>query len=305
MQKLKVDLKNCYGIKQLKAELDFSDRRAFAVYAPNGAMKSSFAETFKDIADGKESKDRVFVQRKCERKITDEKDAPLSRNVVMVIRPYEQVFGWNEQTSTLLVNQDLRKQHEQLHGELNKTKNAFLVGVKEQSGSKQDLEKEISVAFTHREKQFFDALLRVRGEVASQKDAPLAKISYDVIFNDQVLAVLGEKDFKTAIDDYVRRYNELLEKSTYFKRGVFNYYNAAQIAKTLADNGFFDAKHTVSLKADKTLEITDVGQLEKLIEKELQGLASDSQLKRKFADLKKFLEKKQGSSGIPHLHQQL
>ena len=55
---------------------------------------------------------------------------------------------------------------------------------------------------------------------------------------------------------YIRKYNELLAASTYFKKGIFTYYNAASIAKSLADNGFFDASHTVTLNADTKLEIT-------------------------------------------------
>src|SRR5436190_22014994 len=69
MQKIRVDLKNCYGIKDLKAEFDFSKGRAVAVYAPNGAMKSSFAETFIDVATGQASKDRVFPKRATSRTI--------------------------------------------------------------------------------------------------------------------------------------------------------------------------------------------------------------------------------------------
>ena len=36
MRKILVDLQNCYGIKSLKAEFDFSKSRAVAIYAPNG-----------------------------------------------------------------------------------------------------------------------------------------------------------------------------------------------------------------------------------------------------------------------------
>lgn len=291
MKRLTVDLENCYGIKKLKAEFDFSEGRAFAIYAPNGAMKSSFAETFKDVADGKPSRDRVFPARKCQRSITDDTGADLPAKAVMVIRPYEEVFGCNEETLTLLVDPELRKQYEQLHGDLNKAKAAFLAALKAQSGSRKDLEREISLAFTHRDKQFYAALDRVRNEVLAQPDAPFADIQYDVIFNDKVLEVLATKDFKSAIDGYVKRYNQLLDKSTYFKKGVFNYYNASQIARTLAANGFFNAKHTVHLNADTVLEITDEKQLERLIAKELEGIASDEQLRKQFADLQKILEK--------------
>jgi hypothetical protein len=41
MKALKLDLENCYGIKQLKVDLDFSRGSAIAIYAPNGSMKRS------------------------------------------------------------------------------------------------------------------------------------------------------------------------------------------------------------------------------------------------------------------------
>src|SRR5580692_8581772 len=79
MDRVTVDLKNCYGIKNLKYQVDFAQRRAYAIYAPNGSMKSSFAQTFKDIADGEPSKDRIFPTRVSVRKITDENGAELPK----------------------------------------------------------------------------------------------------------------------------------------------------------------------------------------------------------------------------------
>lgn len=52
--------------------LDFSDRHAVAIYAPSGTMKTSFARTFKDLAAGDDSVDRVFSDREFSRSITDE-----------------------------------------------------------------------------------------------------------------------------------------------------------------------------------------------------------------------------------------
>ena len=82
-----------------------------------------------------------------------------------------------------------------------------------------------------------------------------------MVFDDKVLGFLGTKDFKSAIEGYIKKYNELLAASTYFKKGTFNYYNAANIAKQLAENGFFAAKHSVNLNADKKLEITSQKEL--------------------------------------------
>jgi hypothetical protein len=53
MDQVTIDLQNCYGIKALKHDFDFSHTHAHAIYAPYGAMKSSLAQTFKDASEGK------------------------------------------------------------------------------------------------------------------------------------------------------------------------------------------------------------------------------------------------------------
>jgi len=291
MKQLSIDLANCYGIKKLQKKFDFSDQNVYAIYAPNGSMKSSLAQTFKDVADGVQSKDRIFPGRVCTRKITDENGADLPQQNILVLPPYDQFLGHTEKTSTLLVNNVLRKEYEQLHNEIDKSTEAFVRSLKELSGSKKDLENEISLTFMATEGLFYEALGRVKDEVRKQPDAPFADVRYDAIFDDRVLSLLATKDFKTAIRDYITKYNELLAASTFFKKGIFEYYNAGQIAKTLADNGFFAAKHTISLNANKKLEISTQKQLEELIAGELDNITKDKDLKKKFDEIKKLLEK--------------
>ena len=115
MNKLNVDIENCYGIKKLQTQFDFSQKKAYAIYAANGAMKSSLAQTFKDVADATASKDRIFPARVCNRKITDENGFDLPKESVLVVPPYDEVFGHTEKTSTLLVDSKLRKEYEELH----------------------------------------------------------------------------------------------------------------------------------------------------------------------------------------------
>lgn len=292
MKKLNIDLENCYGIKKLKTELDFSNHKVYAIYAGNGAMKTSLAQTFKDIADEIASKDRIFPDRVCKRIITNENGVDLPKENVFVIRPYDDgVIGHTEKTSTLLVNSKLRKEYEELYIEIDNSKEIFLKALKEQSGSKKDLESEISSTFTKSDNEFYNALNRVRDEVIGQKDTPFASVNYDTIFDEKVLSILGTKDVKAAIESYIKKYNELLAVSTYFKKGIFNYYNASTIAKSLADNGFFDAKHTVNLNANEKLEITSQKQLEELIKKEKDGISNDEELKKKFSDIEKLIQK--------------
>src|ERR1019366_457336 len=291
MGTVKVDLENCYGIKKLQYEFNFSKERVYAIYAPNGMMKSSLAQVFQDVAQAAISSDRIFPTRKTKMKITGETGTQVSKESVFVVRPYDAEFAHTEKTSTLLVEPKLRKEYEQLHVGIDNAKDALFKALKEQSHSKKDLEAEISLAFTTTDKEFYIALTRIKKEVVDQKDTPFADVLYDRIFDDKVLSAQQTKDLKTAIEEYVKRYNELLAASTYFKRGTFDYYNAGQIAKSLADNGFFDAKHTVNLKSATNIEIKTQKELEDIITKEKDAIIKDKNLRKKFDEIAKLLEK--------------
>lgn len=291
MRYLAINLVNCYGIRKLNATLDFSNAKAITIYAPNGSMKTSLAQTFEDIAAGTASRDRIFPARVCTRDVKDENGDDLPKGSVLVVRPYEETLGHTTKTSILLVNEKLRREYDELHVDIEAARTAFLKALKEQSGSKRDMEKEISLAFTAAEDRFYVALNRIRDEVADRQDSPLKDVPYDLIFDDKVLSFLNTQDFKTAIDAYITKYNELLATSTYFKKGIFNYYNAAQIAKHLADNGFFAAKHSVNLNARETKEITTQTQLEDLISAEKEAISNDKDLRKKFADIEKLIHK--------------
>jgi hypothetical protein len=243
MNQLTIDLDNCYGIKRLHKQLDFTTERVYAIYAPNGQMKTSLAKAFQDIAGGTKSTDRIFPARTTKNKITDERGIDLPKDSVLVVGPYDEEFCHTEKTSTLLVDTKLRMEYEQIHADIDASKDALLEAMKEQSKSKKNLEREISSAFTSSEDDFYTAIIRIKNELQEQKEAPFSEVVYDKIFDEKVLSVLGTTDVKSAIAAYVQRYNELLAASTFFKKGTFDYYNAGQIAKSLASNGFFEANH--------------------------------------------------------------
>jgi len=291
MKKLNLALEHCYGIRKLEASLDYSNSSAVSIYAPNGAMKSSLANTFQDIADGRESKDRVFQERVTLRGVKDEAGAELAADSILVLRPYEETPGQNNEAATLLVNQALRKEYEALHADINSARTAFLKAVKTQSKAKRDVDKEISTTFTAGSDQFYVALNRIKDELAEQPDAPFATVPYEVLMDEKVLTFLATGDSKTAIDDYVKKYNELLAASKYFKKGTFNYYNAATVARQLKENGFFQAKHTVSLNGEKRMEITSEEELEGLIKEEKDRITNDAGLRQKFETLEKQIQK--------------
>jgi hypothetical protein len=126
MDRVNVDLKHCYGIKSLSRDFDFTKVAAYAIYAPNGVMKSSLAQTFQDARDGTDSEDRIFPARETTRTIIDEAGQNIDGERILVVLPYDPDFGVNEKTSTLLVDPKLRKEYEQLHVEIDKAKGALL-----------------------------------------------------------------------------------------------------------------------------------------------------------------------------------
>lgn len=291
MKKIKTKLENCYGIKDLSTEFDFSHHRVVAIYAANGVMKSSLAQSFLDLSNGQKSSDRIFPNRPTTRKITDESERDLESKSVFVVTPYNENLSHSEKTSTLLVNNTLRQEYEKLHIEVDKAKETFLSAIQKQAKSKRDFEVEVSLAFTPTDNEFFKAIKRIKEEVIKQRETPFAEMPYDIIFDEKVISFLNTKDFKTAILDYVQKYNTLLDDSIYFKKGIFDYYKAGTIAKSLSDNGFFEAKHTINLNATDKKEITNQKELEELIETEKNTILKDETLKKKFAEIEKQITK--------------
>jgi hypothetical protein len=287
MIKLTVDLENCYGIKKLLYTFNFETNRSYAIYASNGSMKTSLARTLKDYAERRQSGDLIFTSRTASRKIVDENNAPVNPDNIFVILPYDADSHLYEKTSTLLVNKELRKEYQAIHVELDESKKALLEALAKQSRSTRDLEKEISIAFTGVEDKFYLAIARIAQEALEQQDAPLSSVPYDVVFEQRVLDFLEDKDVRLTLGEYAREYDKLISQSAFFKKGIFEYYDASEIAKHLAKHGFFKAEHTVYLNGKKPVKVTTEKQLEKLIKEERDGITSNPELKKQFDKLEK------------------
>lgn len=285
MEKITINLENCYGIKKLTKELDFSNQRTIAIYAPNGVMKTSFAKTFKDISAGLDSKDLIFSSRKTVREIRKEDESDINKEEVFVVEPYNEIFE-SEKMSTLLVNKDLKKRYDEIHSKIDAEKDKLVKELKALSGLRDSNEKEISETFTGSDNNFFISLLRIKDEVLDEKVPEFSDISYKEVFNEKVISFLRTKDFKKKITEYIKKYNDLVESSRYFKKGVFNHNNATVIAKSLMDNGFFEAEHTISLNAKEgKREIRTKNDLEKIIEEEKSTILNNPDLLRIFEEL--------------------
>ncbi|GAI24388.1 unnamed protein product, partial [marine sediment metagenome] len=203
MRKLKINLQNCYGIKHLKKDFDFSQQKTCVIYASNGAMKTSLAKTFKDLSNGVNSKDLIFPNRETIREIKNEDDNDITKEQVFVIEPYNDNEDFNsEKMSTLLVNNKLKKLYDEIHIKIDEKKDDLLKELKILSGLRSDIEKEISDDFTHTDSQLFVSLTRVQKEVLDSSEPEFSDISYKEIFNDKVITFLETKDFKRKLAEY-------------------------------------------------------------------------------------------------------
>ncbi|MHB8380508.1 MAG: phage infection protein [Acidimicrobiales bacterium] len=293
MKQLMLEMQNCHGIRGLKSTLDFHDKTAIAIYAPNGAMKTSLAKTFQDLKQNRDSLDGVFPERTTVRIVQDENGQDVPGSDVVVVLSYDEELGPTEATSTLLVNQVLRKEYESLQEELFKARDELVAGIKAQAGTRQDVSKLISRSFTKEDDNFFVALSRIDEELTKQTDAPFSEVPYDTLFNEKVRAIAETAEFGTALTEYVTRLNDLLDKSVFFSRNTFSYYNASNVTKSLGDNKYFQANHTLTLRGTdgKQIEVTNAKQLDELVTEEQQRITEDEVLRKKLLAIKKQLER--------------
>lgn len=292
MKTLNVALKNCHGIRELDAAFSFEKGNAVAVYAPNGTMKTSFARTFEDLAGGQETADHMFPTRATERSVTDENGDDPDPNDVVVVLSYDEQLGPTESTSTLLVNPELRKEYEGLQVDLLDARDELVTALKTQSGTKQDVANVLSRAFTQEDDRFFEALVRISYEVEQLEDTRFADLPYDVLFNGKVDAVLRTPGVQSQLAEYVTRLNELLDESTFFSRSSFDFYNATNVTKSLGDNGFFAAKHSLLLHGeDEPRTVASDAELKALIADEKKRITDDEALRKKLDAVEKALQK--------------
>jgi hypothetical protein len=293
MRNLSVDLKNCYGIKRLQKDFVFnSTYKTHLVYAPNGAMKTSFANVFQAISKGECPIDRIFPSRPTACIVTADHDE-LVGDKILIIAPYGDRFQ-SQKTSTLLANKELKEQHEKINETINKKKEQFLAQISKKSGLKSGVEDEFVRSFSPSSTSFLAQLEAIEKEIAQEQDLSFEDVRYSLVFNDKVEKFLESPEIRREISEYVSRYNELLESSTFFKKGVFNHNNAADVCNNLAANGFFEASHSVNLNKDKnTIEILTKEDMERVIEDEKNNILSDPDLKSKFEIIDKAITKNQ------------
>ncbi len=279
---LSLNLKNCYGIGKLEVELEFK-HKGYAIYAPNGVMKTSFAKTMLDISKGEQPSDLAFPDRDsiCDVKLNEE---PIKQEDIFVVRPYDEKYS-PEGVSTLLANDDLKKRYEEVHKDIGEAKKDLDKKLRSLSGfgdrSRENIDSIIEGIF---DGKYYDALLHLESELEGTKDATFGNADYKIIFDPKVLKLLTDDAVGATVEEFAQKYDELTESSPILRK-QFQYHNINQVQQQLEANNFFNAGHSINLSDESGLEKTEFTTNESLLDKieaEKLRVLSDITLRKKF-----------------------
>ena len=214
-----IEFENCYGIRRMDANFDFTTKSTQLIYAPNGAMKSSFAKTFHDHSMSRNSCDRIHRDRITKRTIMDHERNQISPESIFVVEPYEVEYQ-SARVSSLLVNDKLKKEYDRILRSIDQKQTLLVKKLKRSAGVYKNLEDIISRTFTRQSNNLLRALDRVRTEVLDDPlDSSLNGIKYSTIFNPKVESFLVDPATKDALAEYTQTYDQLLDKSRFFTQG--------------------------------------------------------------------------------------
>lgn len=298
MQKLQMNLENCYGIKKLNKIIDYSNNNVAIIYAPNGTMKSSLAKTFEAIRDDRQVEEKVYgLKSLCN--ISDEDNVALSKEQIIVINPFDE--NAYEGQGLLMANESLRKAYLSIHDSIESKKELLYSKIKEKFGystrSNFDVKTIMLNDWGLTLKKEYDCLISIKELLHNPVMACSLHeddLEYASLFNDKVYSMMKTGKTGELIEEYENKYRELVNKSLYMQQGIIDHNNYGNISNALNTNGFFAANNEVILKAkDGSASITLKKQkeLDDLIKKEKEQVLDSKEIKDLFEKINKAISK--------------
>lgn len=292
MTNLSITLENCYGINQLHEVFDFTQSKFKNIYAPNGFMKSSFAKVFLDLSQGNMPKDAIYPQRQPVCVVQDEHGYELEPTKIFVIESYSDTYT-SEKISTLLVNETLKSEYDEIYHNLEEKKNELISLLHISSDiSSNKLENELLNSQLNAGQTFFEVLEYVRSTLETIDVPQYEDVKFNVAFNDKVKNFLETRGMRENLEEYIQKYNSLIDSSQFLQRS-FTHNHVATISTALSKNGFFSVQNRVGLrKNDGTYQdIHTEEELSSLIQSEKQNILTNPELQTIFQKIDSALEK--------------
>lgn len=291
IQKIKIDWKNCYGIKELNQEFQFSSgKQIHLIYAPNGSMKTSFAKTMRYLSG--QSKEKP-----CDKLHDKDKSSFILKADGLDI-PKENIFVVNGDDDidssksfiNFLASSELKRRYDYIYQQLSEKKD-FLISKLKSVSLSSDCEKEIFGTFKQNETDtIFSILERLNSEV--KLGLPKFEFRYNDVFDTKENVKKFIEANKEYLNEYIKNYNRLLGGSKLFRSvgdHTFGTYHVAQLQQYVSDGSFLGVKHKIVLQ-DNT-QLSSEKELQNLVEEEQKKLLQDEELKKSFDKITKAIDK--------------
>lgn len=277
MESLRVELTNCYGISSLNETFDFSSVRgkakAYAIYAPNGLMKTSFSRTFEALSQGGQPEEERFNRQPTCKVESD--DNQIQKEQIYVLKSEIDIATDSEAVTNILINEESKSRYDSLIAELADIKTKLINALQKKSKVKKSaLEDTLKTDF-----ECDDFVKCIENAAGIDAGEELRSFVYGEIFDDRAISILESKEFIEKADEFNRRYQELFDKAgTIYKRGVFNPIKADNSFSELNKSGFFAGGHRVHLIGDE--QSIDHDQLQEKLRSVHESIDGDEELKK-------------------------
>ncbi len=281
MNSLRICLVNCYGIQSLDHEFDFdiasnssrSTANAYAIYAPNGLMKSSFAKTFDSLSKGGVPKEERY--NRTSTYVIESDGVEIAKEAIYVLKAEIDISADSPAITDILINPEKKGRYDTLLVELDKMKNKIITSLQKISKVKKaDVEKTLLKDLG--EVNFEVCIEKVKA-VSFEEDLHLYE--YAVIFDSKAIEVLKSPEFITKANEFSERYQELFSQAgTIYQKGVFNPTKAETSFTTLDKQGFFAGGHRVHLRGE--VSSIDKAELEQKLQAINARIDTDETLKK-------------------------
>ncbi|AYM94905.1 hypothetical protein EAG14_00885 [Acidovorax sp. 1608163] len=251
MKKLAIKFKNCYGIQSLEHEFDFGNgkpgNKAFAVYAPNGLMKTSFTRTFEKLAVGSAAVEERYNRASISEARMD--GAQMPKESIYVLKSEIDIQDDSPALTDILVNPENKSRYDAILIDIDKQKTMLIASLQKASGvPKKDIEKTLldDIGFH----EFPECITSLRSRKIL---CELAHLNYSILFDPKAIDVLRSPDFISNSKEFNTRYQELFsQEGSIYQKGVFNPARAETSFSTLDKQGFFNGGHRLQMRGEAT-----------------------------------------------------
>lgn len=260
MNKLNINLTNCFGIEALSHEFDFSTGNAISIYARNGLMKTSFANTFQLIQNGDIDKigDKIFGYQG--NAVVQIDGNPIAQDQVFVIKSYES--SYESDISSLLIKGDIQERLQEAFAArtqlLRALENASGLKVKKTTQGKvvYELEPQIIKDFSFDESSI---LLNLNSLGNYSPEIRFDDVKYTSIFDPAVLKKIRDQKFQQGISSFTSASDEIYESFGYLEKGRLTLPKLKDLKKSLEKDSFFVKDNQITLSGEDA--VTDIAAL--------------------------------------------